>query len=287
MRRMRAALYESSLNTARAPVLERMENLLIYLITGAVAGVLAGLFGIGGGMVMVPALAIVLARQGVPDAIVMHVALGTSLSVIATTSISSTLSHHRRGGVRWDLLRAYAPAVAVGALLGAFVADALPGIALRRLVGVSSLLIALQMALNYKFGALDRMAAPRAPELLGAGSVIGLLSSLIGIGGGSLTGPYLALRGVELRQSVGTAAAAGIPIAWAGALGYIVAGHGALGVPSPSLGYVSLSAFAGLAIASTLVAPLGARLAHTLPPRTLQLGFALMLLAVGLEMLFG
>lgn len=263
-----------------------METLLIFVATGAVAGLLAGLFGIGGGMVMVPALAIVLAGT-VPDAIVMHIALGTSLAVIAVTSLSSTFSHHRRGGVRWDLLRVYGPMLAVGALAGAFVADALSGRALRMLVGVSSLLIALQMALDYRFGALERLPAPRAPELGVAGGVIGLLSSLIGIGGGSLTGPYLALRGFELRQCVGTAAAGGIPIAWAGAAGYVVAGWGVDGVPPPSLGYVSLSAFAGLGVASTLVAPLGARLAHRLSPRRLQLAFALMLLAVGIEMLAG
>lgn len=262
-----------------------MENLFIYLATGTVAGILAGLFGIGGGMVMVPALAIVLTGQGVSPAIVMHISLGTSLAVIALTSISSTMSHQRRGGVRWDVLRWYGPALAIGALIGAFVADALPGPTLRKLVGVSSLLISLQMAFDYRFGALDSMAPPRPPELGIAGGITGLLSSLIGIGGGSLTGPYLALRGFELRQCVGTAAAGGIPIAWAGALGYISAGWGETGVPGPSLGYVSGSAFAGLAVASTLVAPLGARLAHRMSPRKLQLAFAAMLAVVAVEML--
>ncbi len=262
-----------------------METLLLFLVTGAFAGLLAGLFGIGGGMVMVPALALVLTRQGVSPEIVMHISLGTSLAVIALTSLTSTLSHHRRGGVRWDLLRVYGPALAVGALAGAFVADALPGHALKRLVGVSSLLIALQMGFDYKFGAMQRLSAPRPAELGVAGGVIGMLSSLIGIGGGSLTGPYLALRGVPLRECVGTAAAGGIPIAWAGALGYILAGGSHAGVPAPSLGYVSGPAFAGLAVASTLVAPLGARLAHSLPPRKLQLAFAFMLLVVSYEML--
>lgn len=262
-----------------------MELLLIFAATGAVAGVLAGLFGVGGGMIMVPALALVLPGQGVPQAIVMHVALGTSLSVIATTSLTSTLSHHRRGGVRWDLLRWFAPGLAVGAALGAFVADALPGQALRRLVGVSSLLIALQMGLNYRFGAMARLAPPRPPELGAVSFVIGVLSSLIGIGGGSLTGPYLALRGLELRHSVATAAAGGIPIAWAGALGYMLAGDDARGVPSPSIGYVSVGAFVAIAIVAAAAAPLGARMAHAMAPRTLQLAFAFMLLCVGLQML--
>ncbi|MGQ0501455.1 MAG: sulfite exporter TauE/SafE family protein [Panacagrimonas sp.] len=262
-----------------------MELFLIFAATGAVAGVLAGLFGVGGGMIMVPALALVLPGQGVPPEIVMHVALGTSLAVIATTSITSTLSHHRRGGVRWDLLRWFAPGLAIGAVLGAFVADALPGQSLRRLVGISSLLIALQMALDHRFGALERLAAPRPPELGAVSLVVGILSSLIGIGGGSLTGPYLALRGVELRHSVGTAAAGGMPIAWAGALGYMLAGGDAHGVPRPAIGYVSLSAFVAIAVVAAAAAPLGARLAHALPPRRLQLLFAVMLLCVGVQML--
>lgn len=262
-----------------------MDTLLIFLATGALAGLLAGLFGIGGGMVMVPALALVLTASGMPVDIVMHVALATSLAVIAMTSVSSTLSHHRRGGVRWDALRWYGPALGLGALAGAFIADAIPGLALRRLVGFSSLLIAVQIGLDYRFGALERLPPPQGRELAGAGGIIGLLSSLIGIGGGSLTGPYLALRGFDLRQSVATAAAGGIPIAWAGTLGYILAGQGVRGVPAPALGYVSLSAFAGLALASTLTAPLGARLAHSLSPRKLRIGFSLMLVVVGIEML--
>ncbi|MGQ0620330.1 MAG: sulfite exporter TauE/SafE family protein [Panacagrimonas sp.] len=262
-----------------------METLFIFLATGIVAGVLAGMFGVGGGMIMVPALAFVMTGQGIGADTVIHVALGTSLGVIATTSIASTLSHHRRGSVRWELLRWYGPGLALGAASGAFVADAMSGGALRKLVGASSLLIALQMLLDYRFGALDRLAPPRGSELGVAGTVIGLLSALIGIGGGSLTGPYLALRGVPLRESVGTAAAGGIPIAWAGALGYMIAGWGEPGVPTPALGYVSLSAFAGLAVTSVLAAPLGAKLAHSLPPRKLQVAFALMLVGVGIEML--
>jgi uncharacterized membrane protein YfcA len=264
-----------------------MDSILIFLGTGAVAGLLAGLFGIGGGMIMVPALALVLPQQGVDARIVMHVALGTSLAVIAATSISSTLSHHRRGGVLWPMLKSYGPGLALGAALGAFVADALPGEALRKLVGVSSLLIAAQMATDFQFHAMKQAAAPRAPELAAAGTLIGLLSSLIGIGGGSLTGPYLNLRGIDIRKSVGTAAAGGVPIAWAGALGYMIAGWHEAGIPHPSLGYVSLGGFAALAAASVLIAPLGARMAHSLPPRKLQMAFAGMLTLVGLQMLLG
>ena len=264
-----------------------MSAVLIFLVTGAVAGVLAGLFGIGGGMIMVPALVFVLGAQGLPPEIVVHVALGTSLAVIALTSIASTRSHHRRGSVRWDLLISYGPALAIGALLGAVLADQLSGDFLKRLVGVSSLLIAAQMAFDYRFSAMEGLAPPRHAELGAAGGIVGMLSSLIGIGGGSLTGPYLALRGIDLRHSVGTAAAGGIPIAWAGAAGYVLAGWHVEGVPQPSWGYVSGSGLIALGVASTLCAPLGARLAHRLSPRRLQLAFAAMLTLVGGVMLFG
>lgn len=260
--------------------------MIIFLLTGAVAGVMAGLFGVGGGMIMVPALIIILSGQSVPADIVVHVAVGTSLAVIALSSVSATRSHHVRGGVRWDVLKFYGPALALGALVGAFVADVLPGTTLKRLVGVSSLLISLQMAVNYRFGDMQNLSLPKPAELAGTGGLFGLLSSLVGIGGGSLTAPYLALRGFELRHAVGTAAAGGIPIAWAGAAGYVVAGWGAEGVPSPAFGYVSGGGFVALAVASSLCAPLGARLAHRLSPRALQLAFALLLAVVGIHMLW-
>ncbi|MGB0956328.1 MAG: sulfite exporter TauE/SafE family protein [Panacagrimonas sp.] len=264
-----------------------MESILIYLATGLMSGLMAGLFGIGGGMIMVPALALVLPAQGIGETLLMHVAIGTSLAVIAATSISSTLSHHRRDGVMWDRLLAYGPGLALGALAGAFVAETLSSDFLRRLVGVSSLLIAAQMATNFQFRALKDAKSPATAELVTAGGVIGLLSALLGIGGGSLTTPYLSLRGFDLRKAVGTSAAGGIPIAWAGALGYVVSGWNAPGLAPFSLGFVNLGGFAAMAVASVMAAPLGARLAHGLSPRHLQLAFSLLLLLVGLHMLLG
>ena len=263
-----------------------MEQLLIFLLTGAFAGLLAGLFGIGGGMVMVPILAFLLPARGVDPAIVMQVAVATSMAVISASSISSTFSHHKKQGVRWDLLRPYAPGLMLGAVAGAYTAHLLPGDVLKKVVGVGALLTALQLF----FGSEPKSATtspPKAAELGLAGLVIGWLPSLIGIGGGSLTAPYLSLRGTPMRQAVGTAAAGGIPIAWAGTAGFIAAGWGHAGIPAPSLGYVSLSGFAGLAFASVLAAPWGARLAHGLPQHTLRRAFAVMLLVVAVTMLVG
>lgn len=260
-----------------------MESLLIFLATGAAAGLMAGLFGVGGGIIMVPALAVLLPKSGVDAAMVMQVAVATSLAVISATSISSALAHHRRGGVLWPVLRALALGLVAGAALGAFVADKLPSRALALMVGAGALLTAVHMFLDRK--PKTHRPLPGALGLAVAGGVIGLLSSLIGIGGGSLTVPFLSWRSVDMRQTVGTAAAAGVPIAWAGTLGFIAAGWN-VSVTGPHLGYVSLSAFAGLVVASVVCAPLGARLAHGLPPRMLKRAFAVLLTGIGVHMLF-
>ena len=262
-----------------------MEQLAIFLATGAVAGIMAGLFGVGGGLIIVPALAWLLPRQGVEAGVVMQLAIGTSLAVIAATSVSSTLAHHRRSGVLWPVLLRLTPGLMAGAIAGGFVADVLSGGALKKIVGIGALLVSVQMLFDLKPETPREPRPPGSIELLGAGSVIGALAALIGIGGGSLTVPYLSLRGIGMREAVGTAAAAGMPIAWAGAAGFMLAGHGQTGLPAWTIGYVSLGGFAGIAAASVLTAPLGARLAHTLPPKTLKRAFALMLFLIGLTML--
>ena len=245
---------------------------------------MAGLFGIGGGMIMVPILVYLLPARGVTPQVVMQVAVATSMAVIAMSSLSSTLTHHRKGGVRWDLFKPFAPGLMLGALLGAYTAHLLPGETLKNIVGIGALLTALQLFFGREPPPASTLK-PGAAELFGAGGVIGWLSSLIGIGGGSLTAPYLSLRGTPMHEAVGTAAAGGIPIAWAGTLGFVVAGWGSAAVPAPALGYVSLYGFAGLAIASVIAAPFGARLAHGLPQRSLRRAFAVMLSLVAVVML--
>lgn len=256
----------------------------IYLGTGIFAGTLAGLFGVGGGMIIVPALVFVLPRAGVAPALTMQIAIGTSLAVIALTSLSSTRSHHRRGSVRWDLLRSYGPGLVVGALVGAVFAHYLSGTVLKRLVGIGALLMSVQMWRSSMRAEKPTQIIAK-PELLLAGGVVGLLSSLIGIGGGSLTVPYLSLRGVRMPQCVGTAAAGGVPIAWAGALGFVIMGWHLPHLPVLQAGYVNLTAFACIASASVWTAPLGARLAHGLPPERLKRCFAVFNVGIGVWML--
>lgn len=260
-----------------------LTTVLIYLATGIVAGVMAGLFGVGGGMIMVPALALVLPTQGIAPEVTMQVAIATSLAVISATSISSMLAHHRRDGVLWPVFIRMAGGLAVGAVAGAFLADRLESALLARIVGVGALLTALQMLFDLK--PQRQHALPGSGGLAAVGGVIGLLSSLIGIGGGSLTVPYLSWCGIAIRQAVGTAATCGVPIAWAGAIGFMIAGAGEPGRAAWSLGYVDLAGFAGIAVASVAAAPLGARLAHALPPTVLKRCFAVLLTAIGIQML--
>ncbi|OGI42969.1 MAG: hypothetical protein A2150_04075 [Candidatus Muproteobacteria bacterium RBG_16_64_11] len=262
-----------------------LEILLAYLAVGAFAGTLAGLLGVGGGLVIVPALVVILQLQGLTDAVIVHLAIGTSLATIALTSLSSIVAHHRRGAVRWPVVRALAPGIVIGALLGAAIAEALPGTALRGVFGVFELGVALQLA-------LDRKPAPhrRLPGGIGmtlAGGVIGAVSGIVGIGGGTLTVPFLAWCNVALRQAVATSAACGFPIAVAGAAGFMAMGWNDPRLPAGAGGYVYWPAFAGIALASVLFAPLGARLTHALPVPLLRRFFALFLAVLGVKMLWG
>lgn len=260
-----------------------MDTLLIYLAVGAFAGTLAGLFGVGGGLVIVPALVFVFKSQGISETVLMHLAIGTSLATIVLTAIASLYAHHRRGAVRWDAVRRLSPGIVVGALLGAAVADALPTPVLRVFFALFELTVAGLLWWN------RQPAAQRGlPGTLGmnmAGGAIGALSSIVGIGGGTLTVPFLAWCHVPLRAAVATSSACGLPIALAGSLGFVVMGWNAAPLPALTSGYLYWPAFAGIGLASVLCAPFGARLAHTLPVASLRKFFALFLAMLGVRML--
>ncbi|MEQ8966444.1 MAG: sulfite exporter TauE/SafE family protein [Azospirillaceae bacterium] len=251
---------------------------------GAFAGVLAGLLGVGGGIVIVPALYHLFATIGIDDSVRMHVAVGTSLSTIIATSISSMRAHHRRGSVDWGLLKSWGPAVAVGVLVGTALAGAASADALEAVFGVVALLVALYMAFA---PATLRLAQdlPRGLPKLGIGTVIGTLSAMMGIGGGSLTVPVLTLCGVDIRRAVGTASGVGLIIAVPGTIGFAVSGWGTPGLPPGSLGYVSVVGFAVLVPTTVLCAPLGARLAHTIPQPVLRRAFAAFLAITAIRLL--
>lgn len=260
-------------------------SLGIFLACGAVAGVLAGLLGVGGGIVIVPMLAIIFPMQGIAPEYVQHLALGTSLASIMFTSISSTRAHSKRGAVRWDIWRAITPGILLGTFLGGLVASDMPSLYLKAIFVCFLYFVALQMLLDIKPKASREL--PHWTGMTATGGGIGIVSSFVGIGGGSLSVPFMTFCNVPMHTAVGTSAAIGFPIAVAGTLGYIVGGWDVAGLPSGTFGYVHVLALVGLASASFCTAPLGAKLSHALPVKTLKRGFALFLLVMATRMLWG
>lgn len=257
----------------------------LYPLLGAIAGVLAGLLGVGGGLVLVAALAWLLPLQGVPPSEAMHAALATSLASIVITAAASARAHHRRGSVMWPTVAWLLPGLLLGGWLGSGLAIHLSGAALRLFVAVYCLLAALQLMLDRSHLRAETDSPPRGPGWSLVGLAIGGLSALVGIGGGSMTVPALVWRGVPPVRAVGTSSACGVGIGLASAAGY-AARTGATGMPGGSIGFVFLPAAVGIAIASLLAAPWGVRLAHRLDGRVLKRVFAVFLLAVAVSLQF-
>jgi hypothetical protein len=260
-----------------------MPELLAYLGTGAIAGLLAGLLGIGGGLVIVPALAFLFAAQGFGVANLMQFAVGTSLATIVATSVSSLLAHQRRGSVHWLAVRTLLPGILLGGLGGAWLARQFssPGLAL--FFGVFEILVALQLLFGARPPPQRRLPGAVLQGL--AGAVIGAVSALLGIGGGTLTVPWLLWHRVDIRMAVGTAATIGLPIALAGALGFAFGGAPPGDRPGYSTGFIYWPAVLGIVLGSVPLAPAGARLAHYLPRPLLRRGFAGLLALIGLKMI--
>lgn len=252
---------------------------------GGLAGMLAGLLGIGGGIIIVPVLALVFGHQGVdPDAL-MHVAIGTSLGTIVITSLSSIRAHQRRGAIDWRVFRAITPGIVVGGMLGAAIARQLGGDTLRLVFSVFMFLVAAQMTLARTPPA--HRTLPGTVGMLVVGTLIGTISTLMGVGGGSMSVPFMTWCNTQVRVAVATSAAIGLPIAVSGAVGYMISGWGGANLPPWSIGFLNLPAFLGIVIASTLFAPVGAALAHRIPPLLLKRLFAVLLAVLGLKMLLG
>lgn len=258
---------------------------LLYLALGGAAGVLAGLLGVGGGVVLVPALSLFFAWQHMPAAVTLHLALGTSLASIVFTSVSSVRAHHERGAVDWRIFRRVTPGIVVGTALGSWMAARLSARLLGALFVGFLFYVALQLLLDVRPKPSRQL--PGAGGMLGAGGLIGGVSSLVGIGGGSMSVPFLVWCNVSVRNAIGTSSAIGFPIALAGALGYVANGLAVEALPPHTVGFVYLPALVGVAAASTLTAPLGARLAHALPVPLLKRIFALLLAVMGTRMLAG
>lgn len=260
-----------------------MEFFLAYIGIGVAAGVLAGLLGVGGGLVIVPALVWLFAAQGFSADIVVHLAVGTSLLTIVATGASSTWAHHRRDAVDWPVFGHLAAGLVPGAVAGGLLAAVIPASALHTVVAVYVLVVAIQVLAGRK-PAPHRELPGLAMRAL-AGAFIGVISAVVGIGGGSLTVPWLLWHNVSMPIAVATSSACGVALAAAGALAFIVTGWGQPSLPAGASGYVYWPAAGGIVLTSLLTAPLGARWAHALPVAVLKRLFGVFLLLVAVKML--
>jgi uncharacterized membrane protein YfcA len=259
-----------------------MEEILLYLATGALVGVLAGLLGVGGGLVIVPILTMIFAGLHFAPQHIQHLALGTSLASIVVTSVSSARAHHRRSAVNWQIFRDILPGIALGCLSGAWLASRLDAEPLKIVFVLFEFYVGTQLLLEFSPNASRSLPGRVGMALVGV--VIGALSSLVGIGGGSLSVPFMVWCNCNMREAVGTSSAIGFPIAVFGSIGFIIAGWGVNTLPAHSAGFVYLPAMVGLALASVLTAPFGAKLAHRLPVPLLKKIFAFLLYGLGLKM---
>ncbi len=253
-----------------------------YPLLGAVVGFLAGLLGIGGGFMMVPVLTLIFKANGFPPQHILHLTLGTGVATILLTSVSSVRSHHQRGAVNWRIVRDIAPGIVLGTLVGSATAGMLTTLALGIVFTIITYVVSIRMLLGAKPVANRRL--PERPGMLGAGAVIGFLSSFAAIGGAVLSVPFMLKCNVRMHEAIGTAAAIGFPIALAGTAGYIATGLGQQ-LPTYSIGFVYLPAFAGIVIATMLTAPLGAALAHQTSGTRLRRIFAVLVFALATRML--
>ncbi|MDR1360502.1 MAG: sulfite exporter TauE/SafE family protein [Deltaproteobacteria bacterium] len=260
-----------------------LASFALYLAPGCLAGLLAGLLGIGGGVVMVPILLYCLPLQGINEHVNL-LALGTSMASIIFTSLASVRVHNGRKSVLWPVVLRLSPGLAAGTLLGGSVVVLLPGRLLSAIFAVFLFSVACQLLLDVSPRASRRL--PGTAGLAGVGAGIGFFSSFVGIGGGTLIIPFLVWCNTPMREAVGTSAGASFPIALAGSLAYLVQGWAVPDTPPYCLGFIYLPAFLGLVGASMLTAPLGAKLAYKVPARGLKRFFALFLVCIAANILY-
>lgn len=278
-----------ALSRPGASLLDTFVSLLPFLAgliaVGALSGLIAGLFGVGGGLVTVPAMSFAFQALGYDPDVVMHVAVGTSLATIIVVGSVSARSHARRGAVMPEIIRLWAPWLVGSSLLAGLMAGLFPGNVLRALFGGLALFIAINTAVPFLGRALSRVSASPAANRIAA-SVIGYASSLMGIGGGSFSVPTLTAFGQPIHKAIGTSAALGVVLAVPGAIGFVLSGWAANGLPPLSLGYVNLPALLMIASIASFAAPIGAALAHRLDQRRLKQAFAVFLAIVAARMLW-
>lgn len=260
-----------------------MEWYAAYLALGAVAGFLGGMFGIGGGTVLVPVLLMLFEAQRFPAEHAMHLALGSAMAVILFTSVASTRKHHEHGAVNWRVVFSISPGILLGTAIGTFVAASISPHFLTIFFALFMCFAATQILLDIRPHAARQLPGIAGMTLMGA--VTGWISTLVSVGGGTLTVPFLIWCNVPIRHAIGTASAIGFPIAVGGTMGYIVTGLHVGNLPVPSLGYVYLPAMLGCALVSVITAPIGAKTAHRTNVALLRKLFAVMLIGLAAKLL--
>jgi len=260
-----------------------MEWGVAYLLLGAGIGFLGGLFGIGGGTLLVPLLLLLFDAQHFPPEHLLHLALGTSMATILFTALASLLKHNQHGAVNWRVVRTITPGILVGTALGTLLASRIPVYLLGLIFALFVYCAAAQILLDIRPPASRQL--PRSLIVRLFGVFAGTLSSLVSIGGGTVVIPFLTWNNFTLRQAIGTSAAISFPVALGGTAGYVLTGLGAPGLPAASLGYVYLPALLWTALASVFTAPLGAKATHHLNTGLLRKLFAVLLLALASKLL--
>jgi hypothetical protein len=259
--------------------------LTLYLIIGAFAGISSGLFGVGGGVVVIPALSKMFAHNPlIPESLTMQMAVGTSLAIMIFTAMSALYAHHKRKAVHWQLFRYMLPGLMAGSIIGALIARFLPSAILQIIFGVFLVIVSLRLIINKRIKVKEKklsLTAIRCSAL-----VIGMLSSLLGVGGGTLLVPFLLRCQLDMREATGTSVACGLSVGIVATVSFMVAGLSSAKHIDWSTGYIYWPAFLGVVIASVLLAPVGAVFAHKLPKELLKQGFGWFLLLMACDMLF-
>lgn len=255
------------------------------LALGAIIGFMAGLLGIGGGVIAVPVLLVLLPSIGFAPEVLPHVAIATSLAAIIFTSLSSALAHQRRGNIPWLMFKPMLPGLILGSICSGFIAQKINADHLQQIFALFVMLMALQMVFPFRIAA-ENKPLPSAITLFLTSLVIAIIAALMGIGGGILLIPFLSWCGLQMRNAIGFSSASGVFISLFGSAGYVVAGWQVSGLPEGTLGYVYLPALVGIVITSVLMAPLGVKAASIWPTPMLKKIFALLLILIGVKLAF-
>lgn len=260
-----------------------LEFIFLYLIVGSCAGFLAGLLGVGGGLIIVPTLMFIFESQHFNPTHAFHMALGTAMATIVFTAISSVRAHYKRGAVRVEIARLMIPGAFMGTFFGSYLASQIPSFGLKVFFVCFAYYVTIQMTLNIK--PKPSRQFPGWAGTFVAGNIIGVVSSFVGIGGATMSIPFMTWCNVAMHHAIATSAAIGFPIAVAGSIGYIINGLRVEGLPPHTLGFIHLPSLLSIAIASVLMAPIGAKVAHKLPVAQLKKVFAGLLFILGTKML--